>query len=311
MSELSPQLRLLRDFYYKKALKLPAEGGVAHARELIDKPAFFTLEHLQRHLNNPLLTPGWFSLIWQGQPVDCTPAMGSKSVQKGELSFLKESIIEEYLSRGAALLLRGIEFFEPAINAMCGAIDAPPDHVMASAIASFSQRGNETQSLRANTYDTLMIHLGGQMMWRIYARPEPGYPTPEMTPRHVGKQQAEIVMNHGDALYLKNGIPHIAETTGKYALHMSFEIYDQNLNAATALNLLTQEFNLDSTRAYSPAKGVVEKLLQRAQTSAYWQRVHELQVKQAENCRRGRAVIGNNRVTHLAGLIALERKASA
>ena len=61
--ELSPQLRTLRDFYYKTAKKLPEGQDYVHAQGLIDKPSFFTLEHLKTHLNNPLLMPTWFKLV--------------------------------------------------------------------------------------------------------------------------------------------------------------------------------------------------------------------------------------------------------
>ena len=62
--ELSPQLRQIRDFYYKAALKLPPDQCMVHAPGLIERPAFFTLEPLKQHLNNPLLMPGWFHLFW-------------------------------------------------------------------------------------------------------------------------------------------------------------------------------------------------------------------------------------------------------
>src|SRR5687768_12808721 len=121
MSELPCQLRILRDFYYE-ALKQPAETSMVHAPGLIDKPAFFTLEHLQRHLNNPLLMPGWFSLIWQGKSVDCKPAVGRKIIRNSEVSFLNKGAVQDYLSHGASLVLEGIEFLERDINAMCSAI---------------------------------------------------------------------------------------------------------------------------------------------------------------------------------------------
>src|SRR5262245_2205671 len=82
MNELAPQLRLLRDFYYKKALKLPTETAMLHGPGVVAKPSFFTLEHLRRHLSDPLLTPPWFTLVWQGSPVECAHAVARKSVQK-------------------------------------------------------------------------------------------------------------------------------------------------------------------------------------------------------------------------------------
>ena len=117
--ELSPDLRALRDFYYKTAKKLPEGQDFVHAKGLIERPAFFTLEHLKKHLNNPLLMPGWFKLFWQGRVVDCTPAVGHKVIQASEVQFLNKGILEDYLGRGASLVLEGIDLLEPMVNAMC------------------------------------------------------------------------------------------------------------------------------------------------------------------------------------------------
>lgn len=73
----APQLRALRDFYHKTAKKLPDGQDFVHAPGLIRNPAFFTLEHLKTHLNNPLLMPGWFQLFWQGATFAVT-ALGGR-----------------------------------------------------------------------------------------------------------------------------------------------------------------------------------------------------------------------------------------
>ena len=311
MSELSPQLRLLRDFYYKTALKLPAEVSIAYAAKVIDKPDFFTLEHLQRHLNNPMLMPQWFALIWQGKAVDCKPAVGHKIIQTAELPFLNKGIIQEYLSQGASLILEGLDFLEPEINLMCAAIDAPHECVVSNSVAFFSQRGNEAYRGHFDRDDTLVIHLEGQKKWRIYERLAPRHvQQAELTPEQMGKLQAEIIMNPGDALFLKGGTPHMVETMGAYSLHMSFDICDRNVNAETALHLLMQEFNHDATRPYTSTKRVVEKLMSLAQSPAYWNRVDELQATKAENNKVSRVMLGSNRVTYLGGLISTKSKVS-
>ena len=53
MSELPQQLRQLADFY-AAAFSAPSDKSYAIAPGLIDQPDFFTLQHLERHLNNPL-----------------------------------------------------------------------------------------------------------------------------------------------------------------------------------------------------------------------------------------------------------------
>ncbi len=304
MSELPSQLRLLRDFYYE-ALRLPDETSMAHAPGLIDKPAFFTLEHLQRHLNNPLLMPSWFSLFWKGKAVDCTPAVGRKMIQQAELSFLDKRIVQEYLSHGAALVLEGIERLEPDINSLCSAIDAPHECVMSKAVVFFSQHGTEAYRGHFDMQDTLVIHLSGRKKWRIYEQLAPRHVNQgELTPGQMGKLQAEIVMNPGDALYLKSSTPHLVETTGPYSLHMSFDICDHNLSAEETLDLLMQEFRIDGTGPYTPAKTVVEKLAEHAQTPAYWKRVDDLQATSVERDKRDRAMSASKRVTYLEQLIA-------
>lgn len=308
MLTLSPQLRLLRDFYYDTALKLPVGTNRAYAQGLIDNPTFFTLEHLHQHLNNPLLMPGWIGLFWQGKHVDCKLAIGYKIIQGGEVPFLNKGIIQEYLSRGAAMVLEGLDFLDRDINAMCGAIDEPHPCVMSNAVAFFSQRGDEAYRGHFDSDDVLVIHLGGQKKWRIYERLSPRRVNKsELSSEQMGVLDTEIVMNPGDALFLKSGTPHIVETTGAYSLHISFDICDRTINAETALHLLTQEFDRDATRAYTPIEGVMDKLTQHALSPDYWNRVNDLQARQAKNYKSARRLLGNNHVSHLERLIASEK----
>jgi hypothetical protein len=55
----------------------------------------------------------------------------------------------------------------------------------------------------------------------------------------------------------------------------------------------------------------MQKMLQHMQSPSYLKRLRDLQATQTENCKLGRAIIGNNRITHLAALIATEGKISA
>ncbi len=221
--ELTPQLRQLRDFYYRTALKLRPERHFVHVPKLVDKPTFFTLEHLKQHPNNPLLMPNWFTLFWQGKRVDCMPAVGHKVIQKTEVQFLNKGIVEDYLAHGASLILEGLDILDPMINAMCATIDAPHECVFSNAVTFFSQKGSEAYRGHFDTDDVLVMHLAGQKKWRIHERlPPRRIETDELTPPQMGPQQAEITMNPGDALYLRSGTPHVVETTGDYSLHLSF-----------------------------------------------------------------------------------------
>lgn len=300
VSELSPQLRLLRDFYYKTALTLPAQEYFVRAPGLIDKPGFFTLEHLKQHLNNPMLMPNYLALMWQGKRVDLAPAVGHKVIQAAEVPFLNKGILEEYLSHGASLVLEGIDILQPDINAMCAAIDAPHDCVVSNAVAFFSQLGNEAYRGHLDLDDVLVVHLGGRKKWRIFERQPPRRAEMfDLSPEKMGPQVAEFEMLPGDALYMRSKTPHLVDTTGDYSLHMSFDICDRNVSPETALHLLLEEYDRDSAPSYTPTPGVMAKITAHAGASGYQAKLAELQAKQKENYQRARAMLGANRVSAL------------
>jgi hypothetical protein len=309
MSELSPQLRQLRDFYYKTALKLPDGEYFVQAPGVMPAPGFFTLEHLKQHLNNPMLLPAYLSLMWQGKKVDLTPAVGHKVIQASEVPFLNKGILQEYLAHGASLVREGIDLLQPEVNAMCAAIDAPHDCVVSNAVAFFSQKGNEAYRGHLDLDDVLVIHLAGRKKWRIYERQPPRRADMfDLPPEKMGPLKAEFEMQPGDALYMRSKTPHLVETTGDYSLHMSFDICDRNVTPETALHLLMAEFDRDSSPSYTPTQGVVDKLIDHAHSAAYLAKVAELQAQQKENYKRARAMIGSNRVNALDRLIAMEAR---
>ena len=96
---------------------------------------------------------------------------------------------------------------------MCGAIDAPHQRVLSNAVVFYSQRGMEAYRGHFDAQDTLVIHLRGQKKWRIHERlPPRRVNRGELTPEQMGRLHAEIVMNPGDALFLRSNAPHIVET---------------------------------------------------------------------------------------------------
>lgn len=309
--ELAPQLRQLRDFYYKTALKLPADKDFVHAPGVVEDPSFFTLEHLKLHLDNPMLMPAYFALYWQGKRVDCSSAVAQKVVQGTDVPFLNKGILEGYLSRGASLVLEAIDILDPAINEMCAAIDAASECVFSNCVVFFSQQGSEAYRGHRDTDDVLVIHLAGQKKWRIHDRQPPRWvDLLELPPEKMGRLQAELVMNPGDALFLKAGTPHQVETVAPFSLHMSFDICDRYVNAETALHLLLQQYQKDSAAAYAPTEGVMDKLVAHARSADYKRRIAELQAVQVENYRRARKLLGTNRLKALDRWIVKTSKKS-
>jgi hypothetical protein len=56
MTELPPQLRFVRDFFFKQVSALPPERNYLHCPGLIENQTIFRLEDLRKHLNNPFST---------------------------------------------------------------------------------------------------------------------------------------------------------------------------------------------------------------------------------------------------------------
>src|SRR5712691_3629815 len=80
MTELPPQLRQVRDFFFKQALALSPERTYLHQPELIKNQTIFRLEDLRKHLNNPFLDLDFVQIIDKGQLVDLRAARCCSSV---------------------------------------------------------------------------------------------------------------------------------------------------------------------------------------------------------------------------------------
>ncbi len=66
--KLHRELQQLLDFYHKQRQNLPE--AFSHGTGVINKPSFFTVGDLQRHLNNPLLKPEWVYMKRDGKRVE-------------------------------------------------------------------------------------------------------------------------------------------------------------------------------------------------------------------------------------------------
>ena len=86
MSELPPQLRVVRDFFFKEALSLPPDATHLHRPGLVKDQTIFRLEDLRRHLNNPFLDLDFVQVVDRGQLVDLRSARCAKIVSADESS---------------------------------------------------------------------------------------------------------------------------------------------------------------------------------------------------------------------------------
>src|SRR2546423_721810 len=228
MTELPPQLRQVRDFFFKQALALPPERTYLHQPELIKNQTIFRLEDLRKHLNNPFLDLDFVQVIERGQLVDLRAARCFKIVQRRQIEFVNRIVLQKHLENGAACLLEGVDILEPQVILLAASLDRAHACTFSNAVVCFSQRENEAYRVHLDTDDVLAIHLAGAKKWRLHRRQSPRRThLVELAESEMGPLDAELVMHAGDVLFLRSGTPHQVETVGDYSLHLSFDLCDR------------------------------------------------------------------------------------
>jgi hypothetical protein len=254
---LHPDLQKLLQFYQEARANPPQD--MLHRPGLISNPSFFGIADLQRHLANPLLPPSMVDLAFQGKKVPLDPACKFKFVQQKKLFFMDKRFIDDYLSRGASVLLEGLDLLDPGINAFAAALDAGFPCALINAEAFFSQHANEVYGGHLDTDDVLVIQLSGEKKWRVYERQRPRMvDLVDLNPAQMGRQIAEFVMRAGDALYLRSGVPHKCETPGSHSLHISIDLCDRIPNINQTLEAGLARYRQDCAPPYTPAADVAK-----------------------------------------------------
>jgi ribosomal protein L16 Arg81 hydroxylase len=292
---MHPQLTSLLSFLTETAWKLAEDRDYWHQKGLIGAPEFFKLQDLKAYVNSPMLMPEYFALVYQGKKIDCSQAIAHKVVQRVQIRFLNKGVIDDYLSRGAALVIEGLDIAFPQINEFCAAIDEARPCVLSNPVAFFSQRGAEAYRGHLDSDDVLVVQLAGQKKWRLHARQAPRrVEKSELTPEKMGPVRGEVTLSPGDALFVKAGTPHQVETASAYSLHLSVDIADRNPYPEEVLEHLLAHYNRASASSYSPSDAVASKFIEHASSSEFRQRLADLQREQTLHCRRFRKLLGSN-----------------
>jgi hypothetical protein len=226
---------------------------------VLERPTFFGVEALQRHLSNPLLPPNWLSLVFRGQHIPLEQACCYKIVQTKQLVFMDKRVLDGYLAQGASVVLEGLDILDPAINAFVGQLDLGFPLAFANCVAFFSQRGNEAYRGHLDADDVLVIHLSGEKRWRLFARQHSRrVNTNDLTPEQMGPQIGELTMRPGDALYVRNAVPHVCETVGSHSLHLSFDLCDRTPTLEYQLQMGIDRYAQATRAPYTSAPEVAE-----------------------------------------------------
>ena len=256
--KLHKELQSLLDFYHKTRQNLPEV--LNYKAGVINKPSFFTVADLQRHLNNPLLQPEWLYLKQDGERVDIQKSVFFKSVQNKELKFIDKDLINNEINKGAAVVLEGIDILEPGINDFVSRLDESLPCVLSNAEVFFSQQDNEAYEAHCDADDVLVIHLAGKKTWHLYAPQQRRYTDiMNLSEQQLGPEMQTIEMRPGDALYLRAGVPHRVETSAPHSLHMSFDLVDNAPQVSEITKQATNQYAHACELPYSPLSSVVDR----------------------------------------------------
>ena len=303
--QLSPVQRRIRDFYFKEGLASPADVTHVHAARLVRDQQLFSLEHLRRHLNNPLLDLNYLNLFQEGKPVDLAQANLYKLVQKRKIGFVDRRVLQHHLERGAACVLEGLDILEPEINALATALDRGRAATFSNATAFFSQRGNEAYRGHVDTDDVLVIHIAGEKRWTLHKRQAPRRTNlADLEPSQMGPVAAELVMREGDVMYLRNYTPHRVETLTPCSLHVSFDLCDRQPSIEIALQMLLRHYDRDASPRGTPPIEDLDKLFRLSRTPAYAAEIAQAQAGEDAGHAEFRALLAQNRITYLDRFLA-------
>jgi ribosomal protein L16 Arg81 hydroxylase len=297
---LHPDLERVLEFYHEQRRTPPPV--YAHSARHLPAVAFFSLSRLQQHLNNPLLTPSWVTLMTNGNVVSLEPAALRKVVQDKTLMFMDKAPIDEHLSRGGALLLEGLDILDGPVNAFISKLDSALPCTLSNCVAFLSQRGSEAYRGHCDTDDVLVIQIEGEKRWRIFAPQQRRYVDNALDDARLGRQVAEIVMAPGDVLYVRAGVPHRCNTVSEYSLHVSIDLCDRTPNIEQITYEANARYNQEAEQPYQDTSSVTEKYVALLRSEQF-----QKDLAAATSHVRKEAITFRQRIGRASGVRALDR----
>jgi len=298
--ELSPVQRRIRDFYFKECLGAPPEVTYVHGKAIVPDQRLFSLEHLRRHLNDPMLDINYVNVFAMGKPVDLAEAHLYKYVQRRKIEFVDHAVLQRYLEQGAACVLEGLDILEAEINELAAALDRAHAATFCNATAFFSQHGNEAYRGHLDTDDVLVVHMAGEKRWRLHRRQPPRrVDLTDLAESAMGPVDTDVVLQPGDLLYLRSFTPHRVETLSPCSLHMSFDLCDRQPSIERALQLLLQHYDRASSPRLVAPREDLAKLFELARTPAFDADLAQALAAEKSGQAEFRRVLARNRITHL------------
>ena len=256
--KLHKELQALLQFYQKQRQNLPETH--TYAVGVINKPSFFTVADLQRHLNNPLLQPEWVHTKLDGKRIELEKTCFYKTVQARKLHFMDKEILGNAINQGAAVVLEGIDVLEPGVNEFVARLDESLPCVLSNSEVFFSQQDSEAYDGHCDADDVLVVQLAGKKTWQLFQPQQRRYADiQELNDQQLGPVMQEVAMRPGDALYVRAGVPHRCITNAPFSLHMSFDLVDNTPTTVEITREANNQYNHACELPYAPTTSVVER----------------------------------------------------
>jgi len=291
--KLHRDLQALLEFYRQQVKNPPPE--FTHATGVINKPEFFTLADLQRHLNNPLLRPEWVHVKLHGKRVELEKSCFTKPVQARKLEFMDKQVLDDAIEQGAAVVLEGIDILDSTVNDFVARLDEALPCVMANSVVFLSQSGNEAYEGHCDADDVLVVQLAGKKTWQLF-KPQPRryLGISDQSDQQLGPVQHELVMRPGDALYVRAGVPHRCITSSAFSMHMAFDLVDQTPSTADITAQAATLYNSACEQPYATPSSVIDRYVSILKSNDFQQALAEATEIKRADISRFRELLGRS-----------------
>lgn len=272
--KLHKDLQALLDFYHKQRQNLPE--AFTYKAGVVNKPSFFTVSDLQRHLNNPLLQPEWLHMKRKGARVELEKSCFFKTVQRRQLNFIDKQVINSEIGNGAAVVLEGIDILDSNVNDFVTRLDESLPCVLSNAEVFFSQQDNEAYEGHCDADDVLVVQLAGRKTWHLFEPQQRRYADiQDLGDDRLGPVRHELQMRPGDALYLRAGVPHRCVTSAPFSLHMSFDLVDNSPTVGEITQQASKQYLHACEPPYAPLSNVVDRYVGLLKSDDFQQALEE------------------------------------
>jgi ribosomal protein L16 Arg81 hydroxylase len=255
--------------------------------------SYFSLSRLKELLGNPLLSPDWLQVNVGGKPMSFDDDFLWKFVQKKKLCFIDKKKMNEAIAKGASVVLEGLDILEPRIHALCSEIDVQLPCSLINCEAFFSQKNNEAYYGHRDSDDVLVIQLEGQKRWRLHEpQPRRYRGNSPLNEQQMGPLLEELVMNPGDIMFVRAGVPHRCITENAYSLHLSFDLCDRTPNIEQITEAANQLHAECLAPMNAPASEVVDQYIKHLKSEKFSQHLESATTTMQQQARRFRERMG-------------------